>query len=101
MTDEELIKRLRFYGSRFHHEFGHNEAADRIEQLVKDRDLVLDKWSGALERRVILNKKLTKAVEALQTIAKKPLYDGLLLVWWIDSTVNRAKSTLAELEKSE
>jgi hypothetical protein len=35
MTNEELIARLRLYGSRFHHEFGHNDAADRIEALAK------------------------------------------------------------------
>lgn len=38
MTDEELIARLRLYGSKFHHEFGHNDAADRIEALTKERD---------------------------------------------------------------
>ena len=34
MSDEELIARLRLYGSKFHHEFGHNDAADRIEALT-------------------------------------------------------------------
>ena len=35
MTDAELIARLRLYGSKFHHEFGHNDdAADRIEALT-------------------------------------------------------------------
>ena len=33
--DKELIARLRLYGSKFHHEFGHNEAADRIEALTE------------------------------------------------------------------
>ena len=35
MTDEELIARLRLYGSKFHHEFGHNDAADRIDRAPK------------------------------------------------------------------
>jgi hypothetical protein len=36
MTDDkELIARLRLYGSKFHHEFGHNDAADRIEALTE------------------------------------------------------------------
>jgi hypothetical protein len=35
MTDEELIARLRLYGSKFHHDFGHNDAADRIEALTE------------------------------------------------------------------
>jgi hypothetical protein len=34
MSDAELIARLRLYGSKFHHEFGHNDAADRIEALT-------------------------------------------------------------------
>jgi hypothetical protein len=49
MTDEELIARLRLYGSKFHHEFGHNAAADRIEALTA---------------------KLAKAVEALDRLAR-------------------------------
>jgi len=47
MTDKELIARLRLYGSKFHHEFGHNdEAADRIEALIGERD----PWSGVARR---------------------------------------------------
>jgi len=47
MTDKELIARLRLYGSKFHHEFGHNdEAADRIEALIGERD----HWSGVARR---------------------------------------------------
>ena len=34
----DLVERLRHYGERFHHEFGHNEAADRIEKLEASID---------------------------------------------------------------
>jgi ABC-type glycerol-3-phosphate transport system substrate-binding protein len=37
MTDEELIARLRLYGSKFHHEFGPC-VADRIEELIAERE---------------------------------------------------------------
>ena len=37
MSDAELIARLRLYGGKFHHEFGHNEAAaDRIDALIAE-----------------------------------------------------------------
>ena len=86
MTDEELIARLRLYGSKFHHEFGHNDAADRIEALTKERDAARQDAKAAedelemqeqeacmmendyikLEKeRDALEAKLAKAVEAL------------------------------------
>ena len=65
MTDEELIARLRLYGSKFHHEFGHNDAADRIEALTAKVKLMddLDAING--EKIEALEAKLAKAVEAL------------------------------------
>ena len=53
MTDEELIARLRLYGSKFHHEFGHNEAADRIEAL----EAKLAKAVGLLGKSLVKEKR--------------------------------------------
>ena len=51
-NDEELIARLRLYGSKFHHEFGHNNAADRIEQLAV-RKKALTKERDAYARKLM------------------------------------------------
>jgi hypothetical protein len=73
MTDEELIARLRLYGSKFHHEFGHNDAAaDRIEALLEQCEglaQVVD-YNWVKHQRVIAAEaKLAKAVKALRFYA--------------------------------
>ena len=74
MTDEELIARLRLYGSKFHHEFGHNdEAADRIEALTTT---------------------LAQAVKALSFASNMDATD------WSEAldVKNQARATLAEIK---
>lgn len=90
MTDQELIKRLR------HGEGWPITAADRIEELVKERDDYAHKLMASnntytemhieIER---LSDKLAKAMEAL-TIAKQFLGHT-----WVEQHVN---AVLAELE---
>ena len=66
MTDAELLARLRLYGSKFHHEFGHNEAAaDRIEALTAKVKLMDDLDAINVEKIEALEAKLAKAVELL------------------------------------
>ena len=71
--DKELIARLRLYGSKFHHEFGHNDAADRIEALEA---------------------KLAKAVKALSFASNMDATD------WSEAldVKNQARATLAEIK---
>jgi hypothetical protein len=73
MTDAELIKELRkptFYSHPATKEGRKgNIAADRIEQLVKERDAMLRVVTDnhdALQRAEVAEAKLTKATEALQ-----------------------------------
>jgi len=83
---------------------GGAEAETRAAKFELERDALLRVVTDnhvALQRAEDAEAKLAKAVEALQTIANKPLYDGLLIAWWIDSTIKLAKSTVAELEKTE
>jgi len=83
---------------------GGAEAEARAAKFELERDALLRVVSDnhvALTRAEAAEAKLAKAVEALQTIANKPLCDGLLIAWWIDSTIKLAKSTVAELEKTE
>ena len=62
MTDAELLARLRLYGSKFHHEFGHNEAAaDRIEALTAKVKLMDDLDAINVEKIEALEAKLAKA----------------------------------------
>lgn len=116
MTDEELIAHLRLQGLD-----KDIAAADRIEQLVATNEglkadvagwisnaQAASGWASEAEYKLEdaeaklaeCEARLSKAVEALQKIAKKPLYDGFLLVWWIDSTIKLAAATLKELEKA-
>ena len=92
MTDEELIKRLRMD----HPDYLTKEAADRIEQLVKERDDYAHKlmeanntYTGMHVEIERLSDKLAKAVEAL-TIAKQFIGHT-----WVEQHVN---AVLAELE---
>ena len=91
MTDEELIARLRLYGSKFHHEFGHNDAADRIEALTEqlaaarqdakaaEDELEMQEQEGCMmendyikleKERDALEAKLAKAVEGLHAVVQ-------------------------------
>jgi hypothetical protein len=86
MTDDaELIARLRLYGSKFHHEFGHNDAADRIEQLVATNEALIaenaklhDHIEGAAKgiHKIMVGyeAKLEKATELAELIRR---YAGL------------------------
>ena len=99
MTDEELIARLRLYGSKFHHEFGHNEAAaDRIEaltakvKLMDDLDAINGQKIEALEAKLAENEaRLGKAVGALDYCINAP-FSG----WTIAQ--GYARATLAEIK---
>ncbi len=114
MTDAELIARLRLYGSKFHHEFGHNEAADRIEALTKELAIARQDAKAAedelemqeqeacmmeddyikLEKeRDALEAKLAKAVEALGTLLAAADTGG-----GFTSARNIARATLAEIK---
>lgn len=92
MTDEELIKLLRAWDESPFDDDAH-AAADRIKQLVKERDRVVDKWSNALDREVILNKKLAKAVEVLRHSRA-----ACLEAWGSHGAIH-IDAVLAELEK--
>ena len=72
MSDEELIARLRLYGSKFHHEFGHNAAADRIEALTA---------------------KLAKAEAGLRDIAKRDEQ----MIWGEDYEVEEAFKDMRDI----
>lgn len=69
MTDEELIAHLR--DSKGWPNLG-NAAADRIEQLVKERDAWVGHAKAAIwtdsEELKLVEAKLTKAVDALQLV---------------------------------
>jgi hypothetical protein len=69
MTDEELIKRLRVGPEIFYRYVNvDHAAADRIEQLVKERDAMLRVVTDnhvALQRAEVAEAKLAKAIAAL------------------------------------
>ena len=71
MTDAELIARLRLYGSKFHHEFGHNEAATRIEALTAKLAAAVD-WFETIRDRAkgdyMAHTYFLDAIAALTTI---------------------------------
>ena len=91
MTD--LIKRLR--------DFGHvdaYQAADRIEELVEERDIARRLLGAATQMQIETQAQLNKAVEALRKIAGNKHFS-----WdqgWIQNTEARiARAVLAELGK--
>jgi tetrahydromethanopterin S-methyltransferase subunit A len=99
MTDEELIERLRRMSPRLDMLDCEDvlTAADRIEQLVKERDetheegmAAIEMWGAALKGQRAAEAKLAKAVEALRQMLEDPEY-------WSPY----ARATLAELEKTE
>jgi hypothetical protein len=92
MTDEELIRGLRqnAWGYTVH------DAANRIEQLVKERATARDAadyWrdfaNARVEERLAAEAKLAKAVEALRDLRDKFGLEGGIY------------EVLAELEKTE
>ena len=98
MTDAELIARLRLYGSKFHHEFGHNEAADRIEAMtgkLARLQNTLDYMGSLTERLEETEDKLAKAVELLEMLVKDCEADGPLSKLSIKYF---ARATLAEIK---
>ena len=106
MSDEELIESLRLYGSKFHHEFGHNDAADRIEALIAMHDTMSKLWAKeAAEKNVLagqcedLKAKLAKAVGALDKIASG-IFNGQLLMSMPpkDPAAEYARATLEKLK---
>ena len=65
MTDEELIKRLR------HGEGWPITAADRIEELVKEKKQNGEDYCALMEKHDALHVKLTKAVEYFKKLDRR------------------------------
>ena len=88
--------------------YGDPLAADRIEELVEEnKELTLQllavhgQAADALDRAVVAETKLTKAVEALREILMKPRsVDQTYVELWAD-TIKEIRSVLAELEGKE
>lgn len=126
MTDEELIARLRS-GDTILAEHYMNEAADRIEALTKERDAARQDAKFAedelemqeqeacmmendyikLEKELdALEAKLTKAVEALESLiqqthdCEKELTEDLHHVYFCGESepLTKARATLAEIK---
>ena len=70
MTDEELIKRLR------HGEGWPITAADRIEELVKEKKQNGEDYCALMEKHDALHVKLTKAIEALRFYTHDYVFSG-------------------------
>lgn len=106
MTD--LIKRLGD-PNRDWPEFGHDrrEAADRIEELEKERDELkeyIDRYSytelgDEAEARCLAEAKLAKTIDALREIITRWDTPSWKDVEATGSVINRARAVLAELEK--
>ena len=81
------------------------EAADRIEQLERELEVAVwyrVAWDQALLQRNEAEAKLTKAMEALQRIARsqpRPNKKGCYTPHDISSLQRAARTALAELEK--
>jgi hypothetical protein len=100
MTNEELIKRLRDVQLNEVAE----EAADRIEALVKEVDATHEEamewiaaWGHARKGHLEADVKLARAVEALREIYDDGIAIGRNPQWMM----NVAGKVLAELEKTE
>ena len=94
MTDAEMIKLLRNSPFTFN-----DIVADRIEQLVKERDAMLRVVTDnhvALQRAEVAEAKLAKAVEALRNVVSaKGLTDPTEYGY---DAIKRARAALEELE---
>ena len=108
MTDEELIAHLRLQGLD-----KDIAAADRIEQLVKERDDWIDTAFMYAQNSDFQRSKLAKAVQGLAFYAEKDDYEHQLIVRdcgccsytedpiILDDKGNLARKVLDELEKTE
>lgn len=114
MTDAELIARLRDE----HVAASRNEAADRIEALIAERDDALGEWDKAIvladkaaalmnkmdTRRIAAEAKLAKAVEALlvvDALDPESLVGGCsrdALSGLVNRMGDKARATLAEIK---
>jgi len=95
MTDEELIKELRYFDS---YSDVPDAAADRIEQLVKELDLSNELGKALEEDAGQLRAKLAKAVDVIKVILFTAHADDHES--WYDA-LDDASTLLAELEKTE
>lgn len=104
MTDEELIKRMRYEtGSNRNY---HDHAADRIEQLVEENKSLAGAQESLVEtlrksgcKRKEAEAKLAKAVAALRdVVSAKGLTDPTEYGY---DAIKRARAVLEELEKPE
>jgi hypothetical protein len=98
MSDEELCKALRsaLWGQGHHINI---KAADRIEQLVKERDVSNELGKALEEDAGQLRDKLAKAVEALRFYSPQTV-GGITFVGG-DDAGKRAAAVLAELEEQK
>ena len=96
----DLIKRLRDE----HVSASRNEAADCIEELVEENEeltlqllAVHGQAADALDRAVVAEAKLGKAVELLREIREGARF-GLVMGAWVNSLIKQVRAVLAELE---
>ena len=94
MTNEELIELLRTGRNGFDDD---DEAADRIEQLVKDIEVADDAINHWIVAYKNMEAKLTKAVDVIKHIVNIAP-EGDEDEWHI--ALDNAAAMLAELEKS-
>jgi hypothetical protein len=90
---DDLIEALRLQGW--------NEAADRIEQLERERDYTEGTNDVLIAENQRIEAKLAKAVEALREIIDRwdsPIWKNEKAT---SSVINRARIVLAELEGGE
>jgi hypothetical protein len=113
MSDAELIARLRLYGSKFHHEFGHNDdAADRIEALTEqlaaaEDEIEMQEQEACMmendyikleKERDALEAKLAQAVEALENLADCVDLGCFCSEMQMASAMDIARTTLAVIK---
>ena len=94
----DLIKRLRLQSEHIPVRTLFDDAADRIEELVKDQKQGGEDYCALMEKHDALHVKLAIAVEGLRKIA-----DHKHFPWdqgWIQKA-RIASAVLAELEKTE
>lgn len=89
MTDEELIKKL-LDDAEFKNDI-RGIAADRIEQLVEERDLARRLLGAATQMQKETQAELAKAVEFIQEVRRNG----------DTRSASMAIAVLAELEKTE
>jgi hypothetical protein len=106
MTDD-LIKRLReadTYNKKYYAvDPLHQEAADRIEELVKGRERLLRAMTDNCVIALELEAKLEKAMEALRETGQAIMVNTKETSWrlWGEGAVIKIRNVLAELEKTK